>query len=188
MGCLSYGPRPVVARSRPRASFARQIAKSAPKSRRPVDRRRLLHVCRRSCGLLLLPRQDPAAGDPLPSASRLRLHLRQALGAGVPQGCHQQQHLKMTSSSSDGKCHASSLCSPLSCFTVCSCFFSVLSPPLLYCLPAHARIWTMGQEYRVMDSSQIISHIKSKIDRHCCLHACLTLSNICYISYQSWDT
>jgi hypothetical protein len=49
------------------------------------------------------------------------LRLRQALGAGVPQGSHQQQHLKMTSSSSDGKCHASSLCSPLPCFVLRLC-------------------------------------------------------------------
>src|SRR6185312_12933362 len=94
-----------------------------------------LHIRRCSCWPAAATTARP--GGWRPSFFRFLsswLCLRQALGAGVLQGCLQQQHLKMTSSSSDGKWHASSLCSPLPCFTICSCFFSVLSPPLLYCL------------------------------------------------------
>ena len=118
----SSRPRPSARSSRPRApsAAARQIrAKIAlprPKLCRPVDRRRLLHVRRRSCWPAAATAARP--GGRRPSffrflSSWLCLRLRQALGAGVLQGCHQQQHLKMTSSSSDGKWHASSLCSPL---------------------------------------------------------------------------
>jgi len=151
----SSRPRPSARSSRPRApsAAARQIrAKIAlphPKLRCPVDRRRLLHVRRRSCW--------PAAATAARPGGRrhsffrflsswLCLRLRQALGAGVLQGCHQLQHLKMTSSSSDGKWYASlcvlpspaslfarasSLCSPLPCFTVCS-YSSSASPLACY--------------------------------------------------------
>ena len=139
----SSRPRPSARSSRPRApsAAARQIrAKIAlprPKLRRPVDRRRLLHVRRRSYWPAAATAARPSGRRPSFFrflSSWLCLRLRQALGAGVLQGCHQQQHLKMTSSSSDGKWHVSSLCSPLPCFTICSCFFSMLSAPLLYCL------------------------------------------------------